>query len=115
MDKEINLDVNSIIEKEFSIDFKGYSAVEVDQFLDMVAGDYSTYGNLVSTLKEKIAELEEENEKLSGRIIDLETKLREANEKQANEPVSPVVANLSQVDILRRIARLEQEVFNNRK
>jgi hypothetical protein len=49
---------------------------------------------------------------LKERIIDLETKLSQSEEINANQ--SPVVSNLSQVDILRRIARLEQEVFNRK-
>ena len=43
MDKMINLSIDDIFNKEFSVDFKGYSPIEVDQFLDTVMADYKAY------------------------------------------------------------------------
>ncbi len=115
MDKNIVLDIDSILNKEFSIDFKGYNPLEVDQFLDVVVKDYANYQNKVDQLQEEIARLQSELAKSNEKIIDLTAKLKSAEEANANVTPTPVVSNLSQVDILRRLSRLEQEVFNNRK
>ena len=56
---KVNLDIQTILDKEFNIDFKGYNASEVDAFLDLVIQDYETYQSITSDLNEKIAELEE--------------------------------------------------------
>ena len=84
--KMLLLDIDAILNKQFNIDFKGYSPVEVDQFLD-------------SVVKSKVAELEAKVRRL------------EDNNSTINNQIT---SNLSQVDILRRIARLEQEVFNKK-
>ena len=113
MDKNINLDIDTILNKDFSIDFKGYSPIEVDQFLDLIVKDYDTFINEVNDLTERIALYEESNNALKAKVLELENKLKISEESKANMTGgNPVVSNLSQVDILRRIARLEQEVFN---
>ncbi|HPX32709.1 MAG TPA: DivIVA domain-containing protein [Erysipelotrichaceae bacterium] len=112
MEKNIILDIDTILNKEFSIDFKGYSPIEVDTFLDAVVRDYDGFQQLIIELKNQIAFLQNANDGLKERIVDLETKISQSEENNANQ--SPVVSNLSQVDILRRIARLEQEVFNRK-
>lgn len=115
MERNINLDIDTIFNKEFSVDFKGYSMVEVDQFLDLVAQDYDRFDRHIADLKEKLDFYLEENDQLKARVIDLESKLAKAQEEKANSTLATApVNNLSQVDILRRIARLEQEVFNRK-
>ena len=41
------LTIDEIYEKEFHVDFKGYNAVEVDQFLDLVLEDYQYFEDLI--------------------------------------------------------------------
>nr|APO28574.1 DivI1A_domain: DivIVA [uncultured bacterium] len=36
MENKLNLDPQTILDKEFHVDFKGYSPAEVDEFLDSV-------------------------------------------------------------------------------
>ena len=43
METKLNLDVHAILDKEFHVDFKGYSASEVDALLDLVIEDYQVY------------------------------------------------------------------------
>ena len=113
MDKNINLDIDTILNKDFSIDFKGYSPIEVDQFLDLIVKDYDTFLSEINDLSERLALYEESNDALKAKVVELEKKLKASEEAKANlTSGNPVVSNLSQVDILRRIARLEQEVFN---
>jgi DivIVA domain-containing protein len=114
MAKDLNLDVETILNKEFEVEFKGYSPIEVDQFLDLVVKDYDSYNQTIEELQQKVETFQATIDNLKTKIIDLESKLKDAETKSANDNVTPMVANLSQVDILRRIARLEQEVFNHK-
>ena len=49
-----------IFEQEFGREVRGYSKVEVDEFLDDVIKDYETYAAQVKSLRQEIAELKEE-------------------------------------------------------
>ena len=49
-----------IFEQEFGREVRGYSKVEVDEFLDDVIKDYETYAALVKSLRQEIADLKEE-------------------------------------------------------
>ncbi len=111
--KMLLLDIDAILNKQFNIDFKGYSPVEVDQFLDSVVRDYDSYEKMLSEVSEEPGHLKDENSALKSRVAELEAKVRrlEDNNSTINNQIT---SNLSQVDILRRIARLEQEVFNKK-
>jgi len=116
VEKNLLLDIDTILNKEFPIDFKGYPPQEVDQFLDSVIRDYDTYEGVISELSEKVAFYEEQNEALKAKVVSLESKLKEAQDKVESLPTIPQgsTGNLSQVDILRRIARLEQEIYTKK-
>ena len=47
MERNLNLDVDTIVNKEFSIEFKGYSPIEVDSFLDKIVQDYDTFQKII--------------------------------------------------------------------
>jgi DivIVA domain-containing protein len=111
----LQLDIDAILNKQFSVEFKGYSPVEVDQFLDTVVRDYDTYDQMVTDLKDQLTAAQHEASELKVKNAQLEEDLKKAQQASASEASQAVVGNLSQVDILRRIARLEQEVFNNKK
>ena len=114
MPRDMNLSIDTILNKEFEVEFKGYSPIEVDQFLDLVVKDYDSYELEIKNLQEKVGNCQQTIDTLKTKVIDLESRLKDAETKNANEQPAPVVGNLSQVDILRRIARLEQEVFNRK-
>ncbi|MBQ1319344.1 MAG: cell division regulator GpsB [Solobacterium sp.] len=107
---KVNLDIQTILDKEFNIDFKGYNASEVDAFLDLVIQDYETYQSITSDLNEKIAELERTNASLRAKLIEVEGRTRAL---EANPSVSAQGA--ANVDILKRLSRLEEEVFERSK
>ena len=86
MEKRFKLTVQEVLDKQFNIDFKGYSSHEVDEFLDLVISDYQEYEQANMALKAKIVELEGKN----GNIEE---------QTQGN------------LDILKRLTRLENEVF----
>ena len=103
---KVNLDIQTILDKQFDIDFKGYSPAEVDSFLDLVMEDYQTYQEITAELNQKIAELERTNASLRAKLIEEEGRTR-ALEQSA----TPAAQGAANVDILKRISRLEEQVF----
>ena len=104
---KLNLDPQGIVDKEFDIDFKGYNPDQVDHMLDLVIQDYQTYQNLLEEMDRKLSDLERTNASLRAKLIEVEGKQR------ASQDANPILTNgSSQVDILKRLSRLESEVFN---
>ncbi len=94
---------NDILETEFKIDFNGYSAQEVDSFLDKVIEDYHSFEQLILEQRELLERYETTLER-QKRVIQ---ELQSAN--RAQEEVEP---QPSYVDLLKRIAKLEARVFD---
>ena len=103
MEKRFNLTVQEVLDKQFNVDFKGYSSVEVDEFLDLVIADYQEYDEMISTLGDKLPEYEKQINTLKAKIIELEGK------QDLAEDASAIAG--SNVDILKRLTRLENAVF----
>ena len=74
--EKLNLSVQEILDKEFKVDFKGYSASEVDAFLDQVLEDYQIQEENIESLNNRIKELEEELADAKKTNRELETKQR---------------------------------------
>lgn len=104
---KIALTPQEILEKEFKIDTRGYRLKEVDQFLDTIIGDYEQFFNIINSLEQERADLLAE-------IMNLKQELRAAkvNVEIAKNNDVPEVTNL---DIMRRISRLEKLVYGNEK
>ena len=102
MEKRFKLKVEDVLNKQFNIDFKGYSSVEVDEFLDLVINDYQEYD-----LGERLQEYEKQIAAMKAKIIELEGKQGAVQEESA-------AAN-GNVDILKRLTRLENAVFASKK
>lgn len=107
MASKLNLDVNTIYEKEFVVEERGYNAKAVDEFLDMVIEDYQTFEDTIREMDHKIKQEERTNASLQAQLMDLQAKLKAANDGRAT-------VSASNVDILKRLSRLEQEVFKNK-
>jgi len=104
---KVNLDIQTILDKEFNVDFKGYNATEVDTFLDLVIQDYQTYQDITKELNEKIAELERTNASLRAKLIEVEGRTRALESNP-----TPAQQGAASVDILKRLSRLEEQVFD---
>lgn len=104
MEKNTKLTVEEIFNKEFAVDFKGYSPVEVDDFLDAVIQDYQKYEELLAIMQEKVAVLERNNAGLKAHIMELEAKQRQMKEVGSEE-------SANSLDLLKRIARLEDAIL----
>ena len=102
---KINLTPKKIYEQEFKTSMRGYDKKEVDEFLDDVIKDYGVYIALVK-------ELQEENAKLKAKASSAPAS-RPAYASATSEPsrANANVASASNYDILKRISRLEKEVF----
>ena len=95
----------SIEEKTFKKGLFGYNKDEVNEFLDDVIKDYETYAALVKELREENARLREEL-------------AQKAQETPQTSPIAstatqefPQVTTATNFDILKRLNRLEKEVF----
>ena len=89
-----------IFEQEFGREVRGYSKVEVDEFLDDVIKDYETYAALVKSLRQEISELKDE---LSRKP--------QVSSVQAEALEVAGTSSMTNFDILKRLNRLEKEVF----
>lgn len=110
METKIQLNPTKILNKQFQVDFKGYSAAEVDYFLDIVINDYETFKNLLNLAYERIETLNAKNAELKEQIKSLE----QENAMNRNQLSLAEGATVNNVDLLKRISALEKEVFKNR-
>lgn len=104
---KITLMPQDILEKEFKIDTRGYRLKEVDQFLDIIIGDYEQFFNIIN-------DLEKEKADLLAEIMSLKQELRNSklSVEVARNSDMPEVTN---VDIMRRLSQLEKLVYSGLK
>lgn len=100
---KVALTPQDILEKEFKIDTRGYRLKEVDQFLDVIIGDYEQF-------QEIIRGLEKEKEELLNEIMNLKQELR--NVKMSIEIAKSGDKEVTNLDILRRLSQLEKIVYD---
>ena len=103
---EFNLTSDMILEKNFKIDTRGYRLKEVDQFLDLVIADYEHFYTIIRNLeKEKEDNLEQ--------IINLKQEIRNLKTNVEIVKANPNSSNASNLDVLKRLSRLEQVVYGD--
>ncbi len=100
---KIYLTPQEILDKEFKIDARGYRPQEVDKYLDMVIRDYTEFISIIKKNEKEINDLTEDNQKLKAEIRSLREQLV-ASESETG-------SNTNNVDLLRRISKLEKVVF----
>ena len=104
---KIKLTPQDILEKDFKIDTRGFRMKEVDQFLDDIINDYEQFLEIINNLEKEKAELMQE-------IMNLKQELR--NSKLSMEVASSSsVSEVTNVDIIRRLSRLEKMVYGPSK
>ena len=99
---KIALTMQSILEKEFKVDARGYRMQEVDQFLDIIIRDYNEYNNIINNLINEKKALALENSELKQEVRDL--KLTMSSLKTSEKEIT-------NVDLLRRISQLEKIIL----
>lgn len=102
------LNSSDVLDKEFKIKQKGYDALEVDSFLDLIIEDYKTYEDLINQFKM----LQKTNSVLRNKITDLELEVETLNSKLGEYRNATGGANMGNIDLLKRISELEQQVYN---
>ena len=102
--KKLNLNPEEILNKEFKVDFKGYTPGDVDAFLDVVLEDYQLMEENVQELLDLVANLQDQVKELTRKNFELEGR------KKAFDLAN--TTSYSSVDILKRISRLEEQVYN---
>ena len=103
---EFNLTSDMILEKDFKIDTRGYRLKEVDQFLDIIIGDYEQFLEIINNLEKEKADL-------LGEIMNLKQELR--NSQLSTEvATSRGTGEVTNVDILKRLSQLEKMVYGSR-
>ena len=101
---KITLTPQEILEKDFKIDTRGSRLKEVDQFLDIIIGDYEQFFAIIDSLEKEKAELLRE-------IMSLKQDLRNANMNVEIAKTTADTTEISNVDILRRLSQLEKMVY----
>lgn len=102
---KITLMPQDILEKEFKIDTRGYRLKEVDQFLDVIIGDYEQFFNIINNLEKEKAELLAEIMNLKQELRNSKLSVEVARNSEATE--------VTNVDIIRRLSQLEKLVYNS--
>ena len=104
---KITLTPQDILEKEFKIDTRGYRLKEVDQFLDVVIGDYEQFLNIINDLEKEKADLLTENMNLKQELRNTKLDVEAQKSNESND--------FSNVDIIRRLSQLEKIVYSMKK
>ena len=100
---KVTLTPQDILEKEFKIDTRGYRLKEVDQFLDIVIGDYEQFLSLLKESEREKEELLEEIMNLKQEIRNLKMSIENAKSGDSRE--------VTNVDVMKRLSQLEKIVY----
>lgn len=126
----IKFSPKDIFEQDFKTSMRGYSKEEVDEFLDDVIRDYEAYEELVKALREENSKLKEElktrsvsvstapsvspkvnfTQTTSGSVGASTSTVMSTPKSETPRPATATTA-VTNFDILKRISRLEKEVF----
>ena len=104
--EQFNLSPKDILEKEFKIDTRGYRLKEVDQYLDLIIGDYEEFFKILKQYDKEKEELQEEIIRLKQEIRNLKTSIEIAKASDNDDSKS-----VSNVDVIRRLSQLEKIVY----
>lgn len=104
-ENRIELRPKDILEKEFKIDTHGFRLKEVDEFLDIIMGDYEEFIEISKEYEAEKLSLQQEIIDLKQEIRNLETKLDIVGSETAER------REVTNVDILKRLSQLEKIVY----
>ena len=107
--RDIKHSVDEILEKQFEVVSKGYSPIEVDSFLDEIITDYESIKEIEDYYKTQNIALQKTNSILRAKIEELEDQLDLAQSSGYQQ-----VNNSSNIDLIKKIAKLEGELYQTR-
>lgn len=102
---KIMLTQHDILEKKFKIDTRGYRMQEVDKFLDQIICDYGEFYKEIESKTNEIARLNDE-------LLRAKQELR--NARSNIEIAKQGEKEITNVDLLKRVSRIEEMIFGNR-
>ena len=101
----IKFTTKDIYEQDFKIGFRGYDQDEVNDFLDQIMKDYDAYEAIIKELKGEIT-------RLKAQAINTPQTAAAAPVLEETETLrTERSSSATNFDILRRLNRLEKEVF----
>lgn len=100
--KNINLK-QEILDKEFTVEYKGYNPSEVDQFLDWLTVYFDLLEKEIKKLKEQLT-IEQNNNK---KILQEYSKLKESFSLLKEQKTALEAKGVENVDIITRLSKLE--------
>ena len=101
----ISLTPQDILNKEFKIDVRGFNLKEVDQFLDVIIGDYEEFYKIIKENEKEKEELLEEIMNLKQEIRNLKTNIEIAKSGSTER------REVTNIDIMKRLSQLEKIVY----
>ena len=101
----ITLTPQDILNNEFKIDTRGFRLKEVDQFLDVIIGDYEEFYKILKENEKEKEELLEEIMNLKQEIRNLKTNIEIAKSGSSERK------EVTNLDIMRRLSQLEKIVY----
>ena len=101
----ITLTPQDILNKYFKIDTRGFRLKEVDQFLDIIIGDYEEFYKILKENEKEKEELLEEIMNLKQEIRNLKTNIEIAKSGSSERK------EVTNLDIMRRLSQLEKIVY----
>ncbi|HBP44237.1 MAG TPA: hypothetical protein DD621_06240 [Clostridiales bacterium] len=105
---KLQLTSKDILNKEFSKDVKGYSANEVDSFLDKVLHDYRMIDGVVKGLESQLIELKKQNQTLR---LEISKKDAELSGNHNQFLANPDIVHLDNLDLLKKISKYEKKLY----
>lgn len=96
-----------IYEQDFKTSMRGYDKNEVDEFLDDVIKDYETYAAQIAALRKENEKLKADAKKTAAQPASVTPSYGSDGLRTA----SVASAQASNIDLLKRVSRLEKEVF----
>ena len=102
-----------IFDQDFKREVRGYSKSEVDEFLDDIIKDYETYAALIKELREENRRLKEElaAKPVEKAPVEPTQPVQSTQATQSTAESFPQMTSATNFDILKRLNRLEKEVF----
>ena len=104
---KIKLTPQEILEKSFKIDTRGYRLKEVDQFLDEIITDYEQFYRIINSIEQDKNDLIAENMRLKQELRNARMNVEIVKKNDTLE--------VTNVDIIRRLSRLEKMVYGPSK
>ncbi|MGT2755346.1 cell division regulator GpsB [Streptococcus ovis] len=100
----IKFTTKDIYEQDFKIGFRGYDQDEVNDFLDNIMKDYDAYEAIIKELKGEIA-------RLKAQVANAPKAAPAPVAEESDTLRTERASSATNFDILRRLNRLEKEVF----